>query len=272
MEEGSVGCEQMLMTNEESSGLTDPGIGGFDDTATLKASELSAILVPPVLAVVPVRNDEVDATFFDPLTQRIGVLSAVGVYAFRLLPVTAFGSWDFDFGKRGFGKRNFCRRGTFKPHSQRNTATVDSTIHFLPSPCPVLPTADPPFRRSKAAVQKSLFPLQRTIAIQRPQQGSPCVEPNILLFQLLQPSPASRGEGIFVGKKSLCHTCLQNPQDALKTSSVGRPRTTSSILALLRQRKQRLNRFHCASLNKSNRFLLMQEVQQTTRSTQKSSP
>jgi hypothetical protein len=103
--EGSVGCDQVLMTNEESSELAEPGIGAFDDPAARVASEFSAILVTPVFAVLAIRNDEVDATFLESLTQRIGVVSTVGDYPLRLLPGAAFGLWDFDFGERGFGIR-----------------------------------------------------------------------------------------------------------------------------------------------------------------------
>ena len=49
----------------------------------------------------------------------------VGDHPFRLLSRPAFGAGDLDLGERGFRKRNFCRRGTFKPNSQRKTATVD---------------------------------------------------------------------------------------------------------------------------------------------------
>jgi hypothetical protein len=108
------------MANEESAELTEPGVGAFDDPSALVSAELPAIFEAPEPAVLAVRNDEVDAALLESLSQRIGVVGAIGDHAFRFLPRTAFGTGDFDFGERGFS-----RRGTFKPNSQRKTATVD---------------------------------------------------------------------------------------------------------------------------------------------------
>ncbi len=113
------------MANKESTELTEPCVGSFDDQSTLISSEFSSVLVTPELAVLAVWNDEVDAAFLEPLAQRIGVVSAVGDHAFRFLPGTAFGARDLNLSERGFRKRNFSRRGTFEPNSQRKTATVD---------------------------------------------------------------------------------------------------------------------------------------------------
>ena len=113
------------MANEESAELTEPGVGPFDDPASLVTPEFPAVFISPVLAVLAVWNDEFDAAFLESLSQRIGVVGAVGDHAFRFLSRAAFRTWDFDFGERGFRKRNFSRRGTFEPNSQRKTATVD---------------------------------------------------------------------------------------------------------------------------------------------------
>jgi hypothetical protein len=79
-----------------------------------------------MFAIVAIRRDEVDTALCEPLAQRIGVVSAVGDHALWLLPRTAFGLRDFDFGERGLRKRNFSRRGTFEPNSQRKTAASRS--------------------------------------------------------------------------------------------------------------------------------------------------
>jgi hypothetical protein len=113
------------MAYKESAELTEPCVGALDDPASLVASEFPAVCVLPLLAVLAIRNDEVDASFLQPFSQRIGVVGTVGDHPFRFLSRTAFRSGDFDFGERGFRKRNFCRRGTLQPNSQRKTATVD---------------------------------------------------------------------------------------------------------------------------------------------------
>src|ERR1700678_3961666 len=110
------------MSNKESAELTEPGIGAFDDPASFIAPELPAVFVLSLLVIFPARNDEVEASFCQPFAQRIGVVGAVGDHAIRLLPRTAFGTRDFDFGERGFRKRNFCRRGTFRPNPPPRSA------------------------------------------------------------------------------------------------------------------------------------------------------
>ena len=102
-------------------------------------------------------------------------------------------------------------------------------------------TAEPLFRRSEAAVQERLFPLQQTFAVERAQQRSPRVKPYVLPFPPLQPSPASRRRRILVGQKPPRRSGLQHPQDDLQTGPVGRPRTAPLVLATLRLRQQRLN-------------------------------
>ncbi len=142
------------MSHEESAELTEPDVRVFDDPSGLVAPELAPVFVAPVLAVLEIRNDEVDASFLEPFSQRIGVISEVGDHAFWLLSRTSFGTGDFDLGERGFRKRNFFRRGTFQPNSQRKTATFDQ-YHPL-CPLAALGFTDRGaqlFRRGKAAVQ-----------------------------------------------------------------------------------------------------------------------
>ncbi len=61
MEEGFVGGEEVLMTNEESAELTEPCVGPLDDPSALVSSQLATIFVLPQLVVVPVGHDQLDA-------------------------------------------------------------------------------------------------------------------------------------------------------------------------------------------------------------------
>jgi len=72
------------MTHQESAELAEPGVGSFDDPAAFVASELSAVFVAPVPTVLAIRHDEVDTALCEPFAQRIGVVGAVGDYAFGL--------------------------------------------------------------------------------------------------------------------------------------------------------------------------------------------
>src|SRR5436190_9731641 len=140
----------MLMTNQQPAKLSQPGVSPLHNPATLVTPQFPSVLVAPMLVVFPVRHNQFDAAFPEPLTERVRIVSAIGNHALRLLSRTAFWPWYPDLGERGFRKCNFIRRGTFQPNSQRNTFTVDSTIHFVPLPRLVLPTAEPPFSRERS--------------------------------------------------------------------------------------------------------------------------
>jgi len=100
------------MTNQQPAKLSKPGVGALDDPAALVSSEFAAVLVASEFAVLSVRDDPLDAAFLQPLAQRVGVVGAVGDHPFRLLP---------------------------------GTPPSTSTIHFVPLPRLVFPTAEPPF-------------------------------------------------------------------------------------------------------------------------------
>src|SRR6266571_5072166 len=125
IEEGSISGEQMFMTDQQSSELSKPGVGSFDDPTTLVAAQFAPIFVAPLPIVLPVRHDQLDSAFLQSLAQRIRIVGGIGNHPFRLLSRTAFGLRNRDFLERGFRKRNFVRRGTFQPNSQRKTLTVD---------------------------------------------------------------------------------------------------------------------------------------------------
>jgi hypothetical protein len=123
------------MTNQQSAKLSQPRIGSLHDPAAFVASQLTAIFILALRTVRPIRRNQLDASLPQSLPQGIGIVGRIGDHALRFLPGTAFGSWNLDLGERGFRKRNFMRRGTFQPNSQRNTFTVDQ-YHPL---CPLAP-------------------------------------------------------------------------------------------------------------------------------------
>src|ERR1039457_7597954 len=113
------------MANQQPAKQTKPGIGSLHDPAAPVSPQLAPIFVTPVLVVLPVRSNQFDASLLQSLPQGIGIVAGIGDHAFRFLPGTTLRSRDADFGKGGFRQRNFCRRGTFQPNSQRKTLTVD---------------------------------------------------------------------------------------------------------------------------------------------------
>ncbi len=113
------------MANQQSAELTKPCVRPLYDPTAFISSEFPSIFVAPCFVVFPIGHDEINAALFEPLPQRIRIVSAVGDYALGLLPRAAFWSRHTDFGERGFRKLSFSRRGTFQPNSQRKTLTVD---------------------------------------------------------------------------------------------------------------------------------------------------
>ena len=68
----------MLMTNQQSAELTEPGIGSLHDPAAFVASHFASVFIPPPLIVLSVGRDQFDGTLLQSFTQRIGVVAGVG--------------------------------------------------------------------------------------------------------------------------------------------------------------------------------------------------
>ena len=258
------------MANEKSAELTEPCIGSFDDPAALVASEFPAVFVLSFLAVLAVRNDEVDASFLQPFSQRVGVVGAVGDHPFRLLSRSAFGPGDLDLGERGFRKRNFSRRGTFKPNSQRKTATVDqyhplralAALGFTDRGAPFFAGAKLPSKNVSSHF-RSPSPSNAPSSARHASSQTSCSSHCFSRRQQVD------GEGYSPGRKRhaapVCST-HRMPSKHARFPAHGRPR-----LSFLRRgsgNKAPINS-HCSSLNSFCRFF-MTEAQQFDRLKRKS--
>src|SRR5581483_1277613 len=190
VEESVIGGEQMLMTNQQATELPEPGVGSLHDPAPPVAAEFASVFMPSLSVLAPVWCDQFNAALVQPLAQRVGIETTVGNHALGLLPRAALGPRDADFRERVFRKRNFCRRGTFQPNSQRNTFTVCQyhplrsliTLGFTDREAPF-------FAGAKLPSRNVFIPPQQSFLIQPSQQGTPSVEPDALLLPLLQPPP-----------------------------------------------------------------------------------
>ncbi len=106
MEEGEVDGKEMFVADQHAAELTEPGISAFGLPASLVAPQFPSILVFPLLVVLPVERDQLNASPFPSLPQRIGVVAAVGDYSLRChgLPL-----------RRGRDKQDECTKVVLKP-------------------------------------------------------------------------------------------------------------------------------------------------------------
>lgn len=258
------------MSNEESAELAEPGVGAFDDPSAFVAPELPAVLVAPVLAVLAVRNDQLDAAFLQPLAQRVGVVGTVGDHPFRLLPGTAFGPGDADFGERGLRKTSFSRRGAFEPNSQWKTAAVDqyhplralAPLGFADCGAPFFAGAKLPSRKVSSHFS-SPSPSSAPSSARQASSQTSCSSHRFSRRQQVV------GDGYLSGRNrhaAPVRNIHKMPSKQARLDAHGRPRLS---LRRLGSGSSGAINSHCASVNNSNRFLPMQEAQQTTTLTQK---
>ena len=231
----------MLMTNQQPTKLSQPGVGPLYNPATLVTPQFSSVFVSAMLVVVPVEDDQFDAAFPEPLTERVRIVSAIGNHALRLLSRTTFWPWCQDLDERGFRKCNFIGRGTFQPNSQRNTFTLDQ-YH------PLCGLATLGFTDSTTPFFAGVKLLSKKFSS---QSSRPCVSsaPKSVR-QAFNQTPASshccshqqvEGEGNFSGKKRHTAPVCRIPQNTFKTSSIQLPRPTPLVSPTLRTGKQRPN-------------------------------
>lgn len=255
------------MANQQPTELTKPCIGALDDPATFVSAQFAAIFVLPQLVVFSIGHDQLDAALAEPLAQRIGVVGAVRDHSFGLLPRAAFGPGDADFCERGFGKRNFSRRGTFQPNSQWKTLAVDqyhplrplAPLGFTDCGAPFLAGAKLPSRNVSSHFNRPL-PSSAPSSVRHAPSQTPCSSHCFSRRQQVA------GEGYLSGRKRHADPVRRThkmPSRQSRLEAQGRPRLS-------------LRRFglgssgpissHCLSVNSSNRFLFMQQAHQTTRS------
>jgi len=157
------------MSYQQSAELSQPIIGACDLPSPFVASQLPAIFIFPLLVVTSIGRDQFDPAPLPSLSERVRVVASVGDHPFRLLPLPAFRPGDTDFRERGVRKRNFCRRDTFQPNSQRNTVTV-TQYHPLRA-LAALGFTDCQahlFHRRGAAVQEGLVPDEQALCVKGP--------------------------------------------------------------------------------------------------------
>jgi hypothetical protein len=254
----------MLMSYQESSELTEPRVGPLDDPAALVAAQFPPVFVAPLLVVLSIRGNQLDASFLQSLAQRVRIVGAIGDHPFRLLPRAAFGSRDADFFERGFRKRSFSRRGTFKPNSQRKTLTVDqyhplrslAALGFTDCRAPFLAGAKLPSRKVSSH-RSNPSPSNAPSNVRQASSQTSCSSHCFKRRQQVA------GEGYLSGRNrhaAPVHNTQRMPSKQSRFDAQGRPRLSRRRLG---SGNSGSIRDHCASVNSSNRRVLTLPVSQT---------
>jgi len=228
MEEGAVDGKKMIVADQHAAELTEPGIGSLNLPASFVAPQFPPIFVFPRLVVLPIRSNQFDASPFPSLPQRVGIIAAISDHSLGFLPWPALRPRDTDFFERGIRKRNFCRRGTFQPNSQRNTFTVSqyhplcafAALGFANPIAPFLAGAKLPSRKASSHFNKprsSSTPSKVRQALSQTPCSSHC-------FSRRQQVD---GEGYSSGRK--CHAAPvcrihSMPSKQRRFDTAGRPR------------------------------------------------
>jgi len=254
----------MLMTNQQSAELPEPRVGSLHDPAPLIATEFTPIIMPPFLVVAPVRRNQFNAALSQPLAQRIGIVAPVCNHTVGFLPRTPFRPGDADFGERDFRKRNFCRRGTFQPNSQRNTFTVCqyhplrslAALGFTDGAAPFLAGAKLPSRKVSSHRSSPSSSRPPSSARQAPSQTpSSC--------HCCSRRQQVDGEGNSSGKNRqaapVCRT-HRMPSKHARFAAGGRPRLSRRRFGL--GNNGSINS-HCSSVNSFCRFFMAEAHQFT---------
>ena len=248
----------MFMTNQQSAELPEPGMGSFHDPAALVTAEFASIFVPSFLVVLAIGGDPVDAPLPEPLPQGIGIVSRVGDHPLRLLSRAAARLRDRDFAERGFRKRNFCRRGTFQPNSQRNTFTTS-----FPCPAWFCRRQGPFFAGAKLPSQKLSSHRSRPFSSRAPSRVRHASSPIPCSCQPCSRRQQVEGEGNSSGRnRHAAPVCRipRMPSSQARFDAGGRPRLSA-------RRRGRGNKgsisSHCSSVNSFCRFFLAEAQPRT---------
>src|SRR5450759_1135971 len=254
----------MLMTNQQPAELTKPSVGSLHNPAANITPQFTSIFEAPLLVVLAIGRNQFDASLLQSLAQRVRVVATVGDYALGLLPRPAFGTGHADCGERGFRKRNFCRRGTFQPNSQRKTLTVDQ-YHPLRALAPLGFTdrEAPFFAGAKLPSRKVSSHFSRPSSSRAPSRARHASSQTPSSSHCFSRRQQVEGEGNSSGRnRQAAPVCRihRMPSKQARFNAHGRPRLS------LRRFCSGSNgpiRSHCSSVNSFCRFFMTEAHQFT---------
>jgi len=129
MKERAIDRERAIVTHDQASEVSEPGVGPFDNPSPSVTPQRSTILRRGPHAILLVRADQFDPTLPQTLAQRIAVVGFVDDHPQRFLPRTTRVMTPpyADRAERRFREFDFRRGCRVKVVSQRKTAAVDQS-------------------------------------------------------------------------------------------------------------------------------------------------
>jgi hypothetical protein len=129
MKERAIDRERAIVTHDQASEVSEPGVGPFDNPSPSVTPQRSTILRRGPHAILLVRADQFDPATSQSLSQRITVVRFIGDHPQRFLSRTARPMTPsyLDRRERRFREFDFRRGCRVKVVSQRKTAAVDQS-------------------------------------------------------------------------------------------------------------------------------------------------
>jgi hypothetical protein len=148
MEESLKYGEDAVVADLDAAEILQPGVGGLDFPALSVASQLAFVLEAAVADVLPVGNDQLRTLPFQSPAQWIGVIAPVGYDAPQVgTRASASRPGHAHLLEGALREPAFGNLRGPKLHSDRYALPSTTTMHFVPFPRRVFPTAEPPFSR-----------------------------------------------------------------------------------------------------------------------------
>ena len=163
MEEGLVDLKVIIITNQQTTKVAQPGEGALDFPAIAITPQGSSVVERGFATAAPVRRDQENAPLQQSPAQWVAVVSAIGDDAQGPLSWSPPFLRHRDLGQGAFGQFYFRRAGAAQLDSQRNTRAVDhhhplrafAPLGFADAEAPFLAGAKLPSR--KLSLQSSLW-------------------------------------------------------------------------------------------------------------------
>jgi len=126
MEEGSIHGDLVIIANQQSPEVAQPGKGAFDFPTVAVAAQCASIVERRFAASAAMRTDKQYSPVEKPLAQRVAVVGPVGNHSQWSFPGASSSTTRHrDAIQRAFGQCHFPRAGRDQLASQRNTLAVD---------------------------------------------------------------------------------------------------------------------------------------------------